>query len=75
MTERDIGGVTSIRSVNEFKFREDSDIRQLYLGGRVGGIPQVIFDGSAINPLLVAQEMNKKKMSKGNLVVENEKHI
>ena len=51
VTDRDIYGVTRMNSFGKFiDINENENIFKLYLDGVLGGVPEILFEGSAIKP-------------------------
>ena len=49
VTERDTGGASTLTSLWEYgDIRSDTDIRKLYLNGRLGGVPSVLLDSALV---------------------------
>ena len=58
VADRDIYGVTRMNSFGKFvDINENENVFKLYLDGVLGGIPEILFEGSSIKPF-----KNRKKM-------------
>lgn len=64
LTERNNHGETKIRRVDNYKFDVEKNVKNLYLGGRLGGIPKIIFEGSRYNPLVDVRDKKKKSLKR-----------
>ena len=52
VADRDMDGITRIISLGDFSdIKSDDNILKLYKNGRLGGIPSILFENTAINPL------------------------
>ena len=51
VADRDMDGITRIISLGDFSdIKSDDNILKLYNNGRLGGIPSILFENTAINP-------------------------
>ena len=57
VTDREINGITRMNSFGKFvDINETENIFKLYIDGVLGGIPEILFEGTSIKPF-----KNRKK--------------
>ncbi len=53
---RDLDGISHLHSFDDFtNIKSDENMQNLYLEGRLGGIPNILFDNTEIKPFVFSK--------------------